>query len=484
MFASIVILALFLGGSSRLLAASTAGAAPVFPVKPSANGRYLADQNGAPFFIQGDSPWDLMVQLTKSDTERYLEDRRQKGYTAIIAELMEKKYSDNPPYNKEGNAPFTTPGDFSTPNEAYFVHIDWVLSKAAEKGILVFLFPCFLGYDAGTDGWWAEVNANGATKCRNYGRYLGNRYKSFKNVIWIHGGDYSPPPGSAGESYVLEILLGIKDSDPTKLHTFHGRRYTTALDQAAFTSYMDLDAVYPGDDLAKAQPGDPYQGSLKAYHRTNFKPHFLIEARYESVSGADEGGTYTADRGRLRRQAYWANLSGSTGHFFGNHPVWPLRPGWDGPRGIGSPGNQDMERLRPVFASRAWHTLLPDQNHTVVTAGYGVFGQSDYVTAGRTGDGSLVMAYVPPTGTEKRTLTVDMTRLSGRVEAKWFNPANGAYKTVAGSPFENSGSRNLTTPGDNGTGTNDWVLVLEIAPSSFTPTDATKGRSGGARAVP
>jgi hypothetical protein len=43
---------------------------------------------------------------------------------------------------------------------------------------------------------------------------------------------------------------------------------------------------------------------------------------------------------------------------------------------------------------------VPDQDHAVVTHGYGTFGTDDrtpggdYVTTACTGDGSLVMAYV------------------------------------------------------------------------------------------
>ncbi|HTQ10247.1 MAG TPA: hypothetical protein VMI31_09270, partial [Fimbriimonadaceae bacterium] len=33
----------------------------VYPVKVSANGRYLVDQNGKPFLIVGDAPQALMV---------------------------------------------------------------------------------------------------------------------------------------------------------------------------------------------------------------------------------------------------------------------------------------------------------------------------------------------------------------------------------------------------------------------------------------
>ena len=63
-----------------------------------------------------------------------------------------------------------------------------------------------------------------------------------------------------------------------------------------------------------------------------------------------------------------------------------------------------MANVRHVFTSLAWHTLVPDQDRSAVTAGYGTFGQADYVTAARGRDGGLLVAYVPPTGTEPRTL--------------------------------------------------------------------------------
>ena len=54
-----------------------------------------------------------------------------------------------------------------------------------------------------------------------------------------------------------------------------------------------------------------------------------------------------------------------------------------------------------------------------------------------------------------------MSRFSGEMSARWFNPASGSYSQIAGSPFANSGSMDFSTPGDNGTGMNDWVLILE-----------------------
>jgi len=75
---------------------------------------------------------------------------------------------------------------------------------------------------------------------------------------------------------------------------------------------------------------------------------------------------------------------------------------------------------------------------------------------------------------EGRTLTIPQLPLGGFGKAVAVcrldlnNPpasaggiaANGQYTTVAGAPFPNTSGRELTTPGDNGTGANDWVLVL------------------------
>ena len=123
-----------------------------------------------------------------------------------------------------------------------------------------------------------------------------------------------------------------------------------------------------------------------------------------------------------------------------------------------------------LFGSRAWHNLVPDYAHQVVTAGYGNINGTSYVAAARTGDGGTVIAYLPGAG----TITVDMSQLSGPATARWYDPVVGTFTDIAGSPFANAGSRNFTTPGSNAGGNADWVLVLELAtppePDTQAPT--------------
>ena len=98
---------------------------------------------------------------------------------------------------------------------------------------------------------------------------------------------------------------------------------------------------------------------------------------------------------------------------------------------------------------RVRHLQLNGPSHT-----------NDYATAARASDGSAILIYMPTS----RTITVDMSKITGSsVTARWFDPTNNTYSTVAGSPFANSGSRQFTPPGNNAEGSSDWVLVLEAA---------------------
>ena len=57
-------------------------------LKVSENGRYLMDENGNPFFWLGDNGWLLFVKLNREDAEKYLENRKQKGFNIIQVMLL------------------------------------------------------------------------------------------------------------------------------------------------------------------------------------------------------------------------------------------------------------------------------------------------------------------------------------------------------------------------------------------------------------
>jgi chitodextrinase len=436
-----------------------------YPLKVSANGRYLVDQNNAPVLLTGDSPQALIVNLSESEAESFFADRQAGGFNVVWINLLCATYTGGRPDGStyDGIVPFSTPDDLSTPNEAYFVRVDHMLQRAAQHGLTVLLDP------AETGSFLSVLNTNGVTKARNYGRYLGTRYRTFDNIIWMSGNDFQSWPNSGDDAVVQAVARGIHDTDDRHIHTVElDYSVSGSLDDPTWAPLIELNASYTYYPT--------YAQVLTDYNRPNAIPTFLVEANYEFEHNAADLGTPNI----LRRQAYWSLLSGAAGQLYGNRYTWPFISGWQS--NLDTPGSHQMAFVKFLFESRPWYNLIPDQTHTVVTAGYGSYadggalGDNDYLTAARTGDGGLVMAYMPTV----RTITVDMSRLAAPAYAAWYDPTNGTFSPVAGSPFANAGTRTFTPAAHNGDGDEDWVLVLDASsvPPDNQPPSVPTGLSG------
>jgi len=418
-------------------------AAPTYPVRVAPTGRYLVDQNGVPFLITGESPQAMIGDLSEADAELFFANRHAHGFNTVWINLLCASYTGchSDGSTLDGIPPFTVSNDFSTPNEAYFARADRILRLAAQYGFLVILDP------AETGSWLSVMQDNGVEKCRAYGRYLGQRYAAFDNILWMHGNDYQAW-GSDNDQYTTAVALGIQDFDDRHLHTVElDFPVSGSLDDPSWAPIIQLNASYTY--------APTYQQVLVDYNRAGPVPTFLVEASYEFEN--------TGTPQILRAQAYWSILSGATGHLYGNHYTWQFIDGWKDQ--LDTPGATQMAYFKALFEPRAWYDLVPDQSNAVITTGVGTFGSDDYVTAARTPDGNLVIAYVP----SARTITVDMGALAAPVMARWYDPASGGFLAISGSLLTNAGALDFTTPGDNadGPGNEDWVLVLEV------PTAAT-----------
>jgi hypothetical protein len=412
------------------------------PLRLSANKRYLVDQNNSPFLMQGDSPWSLIVGPNEAEAEQYLKNRHDKGFNTVVVNLIEHNYCKNPPRNAAGDVPFLTPGDFSTPNEKYFAHADWVIRKANEYGIQVLLDATYLGYIESDDGWIREIQKLEPAKCLEWGRYVGKRYKDFDNIIWLMGGDRNPEDWAREK--VNLVALGIKEFDKRHLFTAHCHSENPAVTQYSNGGWLDINSVYIYQLV--------HQQLIESYNRTPVMPFFLLESAYE--------GEHNSSGAQIRRQAYWSVLLGGFGHTFGNSPIWGFNTGWQAAMDL--PGSVSMMHWGNLLRSRAWYELVPDQKHEVVTDGLGEFFGLDLLTAGRTPDGSTVIAYMPTS----RTISVDLSKVSGtQAKTSWFDPRNG--KITDAGVFPTSGAHSFTPPGDG-----DWVLVLDDASKHLPPPGA------------
>jgi hypothetical protein len=441
-----LLLALALGctGGARTPSDVPAGPAPVdprfaavpppqLPIKVAGDRRHLVDQADRPFLLHGDAGWSIISAADREGAERYLEDRRARGVNAVTIVLIDHL---EPPGNAYGDAPFRTRGDFGTPNEAYFRHADWVIRRAGEKGMVVLLSPCYLGSQGGDEGFYQDVVRNGAAKMREWGRWVGRRYRGYDNLIWLDGGDYDPPP--EGLALLTAVVEGIRAEDDRHLHAAHWSSETSGREIAV--PWLDLNTTYTYQPV--------YLKSLRD-HQDGTRPFILLEAHYENE--------HESTTQRLRSQAYYAMLSGASGHVFGCWPVWKFAPGW--PQHLDTRGARSMTHLRSLLTGRAWYELAPDASNRILTAGQGAYGGTEYALLASDPAGRLALAYLPSV----RAVTIDGGHFAGPVRAAWFDPSAGTYAPVAGSPLSNRTTHQLAPPGANAEGAGDWVLVLEAS---------------------
>jgi hypothetical protein len=418
----------------------------LYPLKLSAGNRYLVDQQGKPFFWAGDAGWSAVLQLNKEEIDYYLDNRKQKGFTVILVNLIDHKFGTNAPANIYNDPPFADK-PFNSPNENYFMHADYFIREADERGMLVLLCPLYLGWEYGDEGWAQEVISADPEDLRKWGQFIGKRYSDDRNIIWCIGGDADPSPL---KDKILECVSGILENDTIHLFTCHNRPELFPVDSWEGQDWMTINNVY-------SYSSSLYEQCKIAYDHEPVVPYFMIESAYENE--------HKVLPRQLRSEACWPLLCGGMGHIFGNCPVWHFgsTPAWcgisDWKAQLNNQGSESMDYVQRLFRSRPWHLLKPDFDHKILTDGYGEWRSADYVTAAVANDGTSIIAYLPA----GRHVTVDLSAIRGnKARCWWYNPGNGNVTDNGIIPAE--GLRQFNPPEDG-----DWILVIDDDGSHYPP---------------
>ena len=422
----------------------------------SENKRFLVFEDGTPFFYLGDTGWELFHRLNKEETERYLENRRAKGFTVIQAVALAELDGLNTP-NAEGHKPLID-NDPLKPNEAYWKHVDWVITKAAEKGIFIGLLPTW--GDKVDKRWGVGPVIFTSDNAYKYGQWIGNRYKDYPNIIWINGGDRD----GGGENTPIWNALGegIKSVDKNHLMTFHPWGERSSSEWFHNTSWLDFNMCQTGH--GQRSYAIFKRLVVRDYNLTPVKPCFDGEPRYEDHPvgwNPDVLGWFNdAD---VRQALYWNLFSGGLGHTYGCHPIWQMKTPEREAVGLARnnwydvldlPGAWDLIHARRLIESRSFLSRVPDQS--MIAPAY--FPETDYVVATK-GEGYAFVYF--PTGWPAE-IVLDRVGASS-LKAYWFNPKNGESKLI--DTFPGTGTRRFTPP-SSGRG-NDWILVLDDTSKGF-----------------
>lgn len=441
-------------------------------LKVSDNSHFLVFEDGTPFFYLGDTAWELLHRLSKKDSEKYLENRREKGFTVIQAVALAELDGLNTP-NAEGEKPLIN-NDPTQPNEKYFVHMDWVINKAEEKGLFIGLLPTW--GDKWNRKWGGGPEIFTPENARIYGKFLGSRYKNNPNIIWILGGD-RPVETDLHKQIIHEMALGLREGDGgVHLISFHPTGGSGSSQYFHNEDWLDFNMRQNGHSLSYTER---YHQTFDDYNLTPAKPVIDAEPIYEdhpiNFNPDQNGHSVAAD---VRRPLYWDLFSGAFGHTYGHHSVWqmwsperepvnrPLMPWYEA---IDQPGASQMIYGRLLMESRPFLTRIPD-NSIIVTdrVATSVPGAGAYqFVATRDQDGTYAMVYVPV----GRRFSVRMNVIQGKeVNAWWYNPRNGEAKKIG--KFAGTGTQSFLSPaaGED----LDWILVLDDASKNYPAPGSRK----------
>jgi len=435
-------------------------------LRVSDNHRFLVTREGKPFFYLGDTAWELFHRLNREEADRYLRDRAKKGFTVVQAVVLAELDGLHDP-NPYGQVPLQ--GDDPTkPIEAYFQHVDYVVRRANELGIVVGMLPTW--GDKWNRKWGNGPEIFTPENARTYGEFIGRRYRD-AGIIWILGGD-RPVESDHHKAILRAMAEGLRAGDGGRhLITFHPTGGSGSADVFHDEPWLDFNMRQNGHE---PDYNGRYDKTRVDYDRTPVKPVLDGEPLYEdhpvSFNQAKNGHSIAAD---VRRPLYWDLFGGACGHTYGHHSVWqmwqpgrapvndPLMPWYDA---LDQPGAGQMQFGRNLIESRPFLTRIPDDSVIVPSrVKTAVPGEGRYrMVATRDREGMYAMVYTPA-GRDFEA-RMDVIR-GGTVKTWWYNPRNGKATPIG--EFPNTGAHRFSPP-DRGEML-DWVLVLDGASRGYPP---------------
>ncbi|MDZ7608602.1 MAG: glycoside hydrolase family 140 protein [Cyclobacteriaceae bacterium] len=418
--------------------------------------------DGKPFSRLGDTAWELFHRLTREEADLYLKNRAEKGFTVIqavaLAELdglheSKSVWRDSP----ENDDP-------TKPREAYFQHVDYIIRKADQLGLYIGLLPTW-GDKVFTDRWGAGPQIFNEENAKIYGKWIGDRYKNQKNIIWIIGGDRNPR--NEGDVAIWRAMAsGIVDGvgGPDKaLMTFHPQ--PNSVEDGGSSKWFHNDSWL---DFNMFQTGHCRENNVwdrieVVYNRKPVKPVLDGETIYEDhpvcFNATDLGISSAYD---VRKHAWLAVFAGAFGHTYGCHDIWqmyaPNRTPVNGPHypwyvAVDLPGAGQMKYLRYLIESRPMLDRVPDQS--LITNGRNA---NDRIQATRGKD------YIFVYSAQGQKFTLNTSKISGKeINACWYNPRSGEIKVI-GKSAKNAQQEFI--PPTTGYG-QDWVLVVDDASKAY-----------------
>jgi hypothetical protein len=380
--------------------------------------RCFSDTTGAPAFFLGDTQWELFRLLTTDESLHILQDRRAKGFNAILVMLLGVETSVfsqdglSGHVNLEGESPWID-GDPLQPNERYFRRIDPIIRLGEQTGQTLIV---------GVYHQW-HVDRIPLSKARPWARWVAQRYRDVPNLAW------SMYP-RAEASYIpvcRELAAGLQEGDGgahlISLHPDPSVASSSFLHMEPWLAFNMIQTCIDYDQVGPAVAAD--------YARLPVKPVVMAEGGYEGLEFGKLQGAH-----EIRKQAYWTQLAGGY-HVYGHNEAWQFPRQWG--RWLDAPGSQQLAIFKQILSGlERWWELVPDPSLIVEGAG----GGFAWNAAARSSSGDWLLAYLSEPSSIR--LRLDALSPAPHAQASWIDPRSG--DRLPGGEYPTTGIQPFRTP--------------------------------------
>ncbi|MDR0419797.1 MAG: glycoside hydrolase family 140 protein, partial [Prevotellaceae bacterium] len=413
----------------------------------------------------------------REDTEKYLQDRKEKGFNIIQTSVLhylnvKNAYGSPAVVDSDPSKPYVTPG--SNPDDSvqydYWDHVDYAIDLAAEKGMYVGIVPVW-----GTNVKNGDVSREQAEA---YAKFLATRYADKNNVAWLNGGDIV-----GTDSMEIWNIMGntLRKYAPNHLITFHPFGRSRSSQWFHDAPWLNFNMIQSGHRTYEQDPNKIGQDTWKHitidYNLKPTKPTLDGEPSYENIPyGLHDWhleknvhlrpANYKPEMEQplwqaadVRRYAYWSVLAGGCGFTYGHNSIMQMHIPTDTKSAYNSrvywydaldaEGATQMKYVKDLMLSRSYFDRVPDQS---LVANQGE--KYNTIIATRGNDYIFVYTY------NGRPVKLNMGKLKGcELKASWFNPRNGEVTKVDNAM--NTGVAEFIPPVKEIKDGNDWVLILD-----------------------
>ena len=422
--------------------------------------KHFVLRDGKPFFWLADTGWELFHRLNREQADDYLKRRAAQGFTVIQAVVL-AEFDGLHTANPYGDLPLLI-DDPTKPNDAYFRHVDYIINKAEEYNLVIGLLPTW-GDKVFKNTWGAGPEVFTTNNAKIYGKWLSERYKTKKNIIWIIGGDRNPQ----NETHIAiwrNMAQGIIDgagASTKPMISFHPQPNTTG---SAEWFHQDSWLSFNMFQNGHCRNTEVYSKIQTVYKMLPLKPVLDAEPLYEDhpvcFNATDLGTSNAYD---IRLYAYLSLFAGAFGHTYGCHDIWQFyspnylsvnNPHVFWQQAIDLPGANQMKFVKRLILSRPFLERVPDQS--LIVEDNNAFSERVQATRGK--DYAFIYAAAGS------PFSIHPGKITGtKLNVSWYNPRNGEVKK------QDAISNNIQhkfIPPTSGYG-QDWVLILDDASKNF-----------------